>query len=45
MLLIMSKLPMVYIIKINDYRILSTQNQDLYLFIIHYPTDYMATLE
>ena len=44
MLLSMSKLPMAYIIKSNDYRILSTQNQDLYLFIIHYPTDYLATL-
>ena len=44
MLLIMSKLAMAYIIKSNDYRILSTQNQDLYLFIIHYPTDYLATL-
>ena len=45
MLLSMSKLPMAYIIKSNDYRILSTQNQDLYLFIIHYPIDYLATLK
>ena len=44
MLLIMSKLAMAYIIKSNDYRILSTQNQDLYLFIIHYPTNHLATL-
>ena len=43
--LIMSKLPMAHIIKSNDYRILSTQNQDLYLFIIHYPIDYLATLK
>ena len=27
------------IIRNNDYRILSTQNQDLYLFIINYPIE------
>ena len=40
----MSKLAMTYIIKSNHYRTLSTQNQDIYLFIIHYPIDYLATL-
>ena len=27
------------IIRSNDYRILNIQNQDLYVFIIHYPIE------